>query len=799
MRRGRYRLPGSLRAQVCAACGLALLAAAPVPAAERVKPIVRLAPEVIEVAAGNVSEPLEVSVTWPAGAGAPPDALPLDIRLPRQIQSFIEVEAEPRQLSFGRGSVATAAVRFHVDPETPRARYRLIVAAGLKPVSMAVMVLDVENVRGLPPGSAVSQENEVSAAVPVAATAQLAFSSVSGSDTASIALGPVKQTVYGSELEMPPDLVTIVPDAQAWDRHARLAWKSAHADKFEWEWQVSLQPFPASQSAVDPSTVLAAGPVPGKPAAGGVNSFSIDFGKLPLLGEPPLTAAESANDTVAVVPGLSSPDAASPDGSGSRAATPSGRSDPSSNPDPPAGGAGSEVLVLPDDPSLPEFAMDLHIRLLPRLPDGQSGGPPSNSVVLHYEPGVNPAAVQALEQAKEVASVAHALEALEEQAAKLYELQILEYRPVVFEDPNRWGCVEFVETPPQGFANLAGYQPGDEACPEAYKGKGDNFDPGDLDPIEIAEELADFVSGLYDDLKQGFLDLAMKAVPCPSDLEGACRAALSTALDAALASAGIPPSLPDFDELQAAAKGELTELATQAALNELPGGVACRGIPQCETELRNAISKGIDQGLDVLTATSKEPHCGNVAEAHAHGREPLPCYNQMPGFKVEPAKGAVYEPFTVTVRAARTAAPMPDGLDPAACKVVIGLSLSNQYPGGKLGGSVDYQIVPATELSGQPFHPVAAPLPPLGPNQSTTVTLAFTEFTQYRIPGFNTLQHPYKPMEHWFPLYSKGTGTLEASTSANASVLQGDEPAATKAVKCGPPAPLAVEMPAGNE
>lgn len=780
---------------------VAALASAIASAADRVaaKPEIHIEPVEIKVEAGATSEPVEVRVTWPAAAGPAPDSLPLELLLPRSIETLVEVEAEPRALSFDRRNVATASIRFDTDSATPRARYRILIAAGPRLLAKAVMVLDVDNVRGLPPGAAKEQEHEDVAAAPVTALAELAFA-VPDNSAASFTLGPTKQTVYGGDVELTPDLVSIVPGAEGWDRRARLAWKSPHADAFQWQWQVSLQPFPAS--AATPPAALAAGPVHGTPAANAVGTFWIDFGGFEPLGEAPPTATESA-DVVAVVPGAAASSRVKPNDSGAHAGVPTAVPLPGTESPYPArgrraAGSGGEALAVPGDLALPEFPLDLYIRLVPRSPDGQPGGPPSNTVILHYEPGDDPAAFAALDTAQKVAEQQHTLDAIESAAAKLYTMQVLDYQPVVFEDPNRWGCVEFVETPPPGLAtfNPKGYKPGDELCGEPYKGKGNNFDIGDLDPIAIAEDLTDFVSTLYSDLKEGVLDIAMSALPCPESLEGACRAALTTAMDAALASAGIPPSLPDFEELKAAAKGELVELATQTALNELPGGVACKGIPYCEDELRKAIAQGIDDGIDTLLVKSKEPQCGvGVEEAHAHGREPLPCFNQLPGFKVRPAEGAVYEPFRVTVRVTRSAAPMPDGLEPAACRVAVNLTVQKAFQGANLGAAGNYQYLPPAQLSGEPYYAVGAALPPLGPNQSTTIALAFTDFKDFVIPGFDSLQHTYKPMQHWMHLYGNGTGTLEAKVTATAEVESPGLPSRKSAVACGPPAALGVALP----
>ncbi|MBN1238108.1 MAG: hypothetical protein JXB36_06385, partial [Gammaproteobacteria bacterium] len=563
------------------------------------------------------------------------------------------------------------------------------------------------------------------------------------------------------------------------------------AEQYQWDWEVSLQPFPGPQAATPASGIVASGAVPGQPVADQVGSFWVDFDDIPPLGQPFPTASESDGDTIAVVPGAASVAPATEGRHRAARAPRTGAAIPSPESRGEGGGALGQVLSVPTNIPVPEHAIDFHVRLVPRLPDGAPAGPPSNAVLLHYEPGADPATVQALEVAKEKAAVQHALDALESQAGQLYQLQILEFSPVVFADPNRWGCIEVIE---KGIAvpTVAGYMAGETYCPGPWQGSGDSFGLDDLDPIDIAEGLADFVSGLYDDLKEGVLDLAMQGLPCPSSLEGACRAALSTALDAALASAGIPPSLPNFEEMKAAAEGELVDLAMETALNELPGGVACKGIPQCEQELRNAISTAIDQGVDAIIASSSEPHCGNVAQAHAHGREPLPCFNELPGWKVVPAAGAVYEPATVTVRVTRTAAPLPAGLEPSRCEVVVGMTLHNTFAGGRLGGNVDYQIVGPTELSGEPFHPAGLQIPPLAANQSATLTLALTRFTDFVIPGFSTLHHPYIRWEHWLPLYSGEKGVLSGRTSAHAAVKQGDATLAAKPVACGAAAQLPV-------
>lgn len=746
-------------------------------------PLLTVAPPEFKVKAGDTSDAFTAELSWPANAALPTAGLPLVVGLPRSIESLVRIDPPQPVFAFARGSrAASTRFRFVTAPATPRGRYRLIVHAGERESNVVVFVLEVDNVRGLPPGPPLpqEQEQEASIAVPLAALAELAIAAPAGSNPGAFALGPTTQTVYGGALELPAGLTTIVAGHAGWDRQLRLAWRSPHSKQFAWKWEVSLQPFAAAGDGA--SQVLASKLIPSVPAAGDIATFLIDFNQVPPLGKAPSTATDGASGQaeVAVVPGAT---AALP-GDATRGGVRNAVAEQAAGARTAAAAANESANVaVPGNLAVPEFPMDFHIRIVPLLPDNEPAGPPSNAVVLHYEPAVDPASVEALEAAKAQAAIDHALANLEQQAGQLYSLEILDWKPVVFENPNRFGCVNILEKGPIPIGFSTG-----ELCPKPYRGKGNNFDLSDLDPVAIAEGLADFASGLYGDLKSGILDLAMDVLPCPSGQEAACRAALTTAMDAALASAGIPPSLPNFDEIKAAAKGELVDLAMETALNELPGGVVCKGVPECEAQLRNAIEQGLDESIDLLTAKAAEPHCGK-------GHHPLPCFNQYPGWKVVPAKGAVYEPFTARIRVTRNPVPMPAGLVPAACRVGIDLVLDNHLTSGLFGQPYAKQKIENVELHGKPFDAVYAPLPPLAPGESTTVTLAFVKYQHYVVPGFDAKNHIYILMQHWLALYGKGSGSLSASTRANAEIVENGKLLAQKQVACGPATSQTVVIP----
>jgi hypothetical protein len=85
------------------------------------------------------------------------------------------------------------------------------------------------------------------------------------------------------------------------------------------------------------------------------------------------------------------------------------------------------------------------------------------------------------------------------------------------------------------------------------------------------EDAVNWVSKAYGSLKEAALNLAMKLIPGDC---GPCRTALKLGLDYGLTCLGMPPELPNFDQLVALGKGylvqQLTEVASQQAGVPIP-------------------------------------------------------------------------------------------------------------------------------------------------------------------------------------------------------------------------------------
>ncbi len=76
-------------------------------------------------------------------------------------------------------------------------------------------------------------------------------------------------------------------------------------------------------------------------------------------------------------------------------------------------------------------------------------------------------------------------------------------------------------------------------------------------------KIVNWVSTAYADLKSGLIEIVVSALP--SDLQGPLRTALTAMVDYGLASIGIPPTLPNFDQLANLGTDYLATMALQQA------------------------------------------------------------------------------------------------------------------------------------------------------------------------------------------------------------------------------------------
>ena len=194
--------------------------------------------------------------------------------------------------------------------------------------------------------------------------------------------------------------------------------------------------------------------------------------------------------------------------------------------------------------------LDLYIRLV-----GVSGGQPvgaSNVVVARYRAGSNKSdeitkkAFEAAEEAKKKAEL----------LKKAYSVDVVAFKPAMFSDPNKWGCVYIIKN---NSTFAAAYPPG-EYCGKSYKGQSYQA-KSPWDYITGWSKALEIASDFYEDAKKWTAKQFAEALPCESlGKAGAACEQYATelagvAINVGLAAVGVPPTLPNLNELAKGASG----------------------------------------------------------------------------------------------------------------------------------------------------------------------------------------------------------------------------------------------------
>jgi hypothetical protein len=457
---------------------------------------------------------------------------------------------------------------------------------------------------------------------------------------------------------------------------ARLTWKAPDIGKLQYRWQVTNQPIPPNLSAsITPEGFLA----DGSASLDQLRSFQVPLGDYPPLSTQSASAGTSRGTKIR-----------------------------------------SNLRPI-----------DFYIRIIPTL-DGKPIGSPSNVAIAHVLPGSPPDI-----EGKALAAAAEQKKRLDEMTAqaKVYQFSLVGFKPMIFEDPNRWGCVYVIKNPYAGnFVHPLGkYFAGHEWCGKTYKGMGEHVNGWTV--LTGWAKAYDIAANFYSDAKSFVAGEIAGLVPCEwlgskleSDCKGIAHDLASSAISAGLVVAGVPPTLPNLKELKGVAEGKVVEGAVEYSCKEFEthGG-------ECTPEERKALAKvyqsAIDQIQIGLVKATKEPGCGDTQAAHDEGREPLPCFSDYPGTDVRPATGAVTELPTVTIRVKRV---KPNPHFPiAGCHIKADMSVTNSFPGAEIAG-VKYN--PA-QLQGYPFVAAEAAIPALPIGATVDVTLAYPRIQAFAVPG----------------------------------------------------------------
>lgn len=302
-------------------------------------------------------------------------------------------------------------------------------------------------------------------------------------------------------------------DWQGKNRTAKIAWDTKERGVTSCVWQVSRFPFPSgSKNWEKPPGLVASGtdarvPVTGKPFPHNAPIIPIDFSTFgPQPGSKAVQAAPGGVGRQPVQPKIAPAPAPAPD---RRAVPPPPQQKPAEEPPP------------------HEYRVKYYVRIIPVDERGQIVGLPSDTAVVWY--GTPPKSEFPFKfPAPQFVPV---------------EVKVLRYDPLRNSKP-----YYFIVTrkPPALFP----WKVGDKIYLPPSKDDDGWFDKvtesvGDV--VEYTEGAVNWVADAYDDLKAEVVHIVAGAIPILGD--DLKRKLVGMALDAALVSMGVPPSLPDFDRL----------------------------------------------------------------------------------------------------------------------------------------------------------------------------------------------------------------------------------------------------------
>jgi hypothetical protein len=348
-------------------------------------------------------------------------------------------------------------------------------------------------------------------------------------------------------------------------------WASSAAEATEGTWEVADRPFPADSESnlLKPPGLLWAGEVEGR---GG--QFKIDFAMVSILSVPrnvtlpsaltkkPPKAIDTQPNQVEVTNALATENApttqapranSAPQPGGVIAQKPEskqkssliGQINPYKGPSKLAGAGANvraSVLEMVKGVQLqgfwPRTLQTWYVRIVP-VAQGKPAGGPSNTVVIRFVTG--PPDENIIN------------DPLTHKPAP-YDVVITKTRAPKFPAPGEAGCVKVTRnTTVWTFFGPKSYGKNDELCP--LPSSNDESPASEFFSAlwEGLSSLVDYLAQAYSDLKAALLNLVAGAVGCGSGSSGtvcdAVNDGLQGALDVGMAAVGLPPSLPNVQEL----------------------------------------------------------------------------------------------------------------------------------------------------------------------------------------------------------------------------------------------------------
>lgn len=506
-------------------------------------------------------------------------------------------------------------------------------------------------------------------------------------------------------------------------------------------WQVSSVPFKADIS-FNPACLLLAGKANGSGTPDNPFEFGVDFLQIkPKIEAVQLSPFENLLDQTPVFFSPFSPEKM--DTSLQQVVT---------QPKWGAGsfGVGGTPVFVNFDPCAmnvsAEGAITYYVRLIP-MNNGQAAGGSSNTVKMIYDPN---------SQIKITFTPAPPIP-----IETYYDVKILNFTGVHVPEYRYEFCVVVVENNiPQG-SPWAGFKPGTVFCPEKDQGgSGDLLD----DLSGAIEDAFNFISGIYNKLSDWATELVDKLNPLciqaklassavkvgEKEVKDACHYIAVAVVTAAKTYVGLPPSLPNFDQLTEIGKDNLVELAAQELENQ--------GIP-CPEDCKKVIGQGIDYSLEQVKKSASNSSC--TSEIEQYGYKPLCLPSGIvtkPDPRGQPAPAVVE--LQITRRPGTTGPNFPE---PKSCNATVSVYAKNDSHIDQVFTTIagfDWQGAPieGNLLSG------AAAFPNLQPDTSTKLPLVLSPVSFWLDGHQSFVKKGWKPehFDDWGILYEGALATITA-------------------------------------
>ena len=236
--------------------------------------------------------------------------------------------------------------------------------------------------------------------------------------------------------------------------------------------------------------------------------------------------------------------------------------------------------------------------------------------------------------------------------------------------------------------------------------------------VEFVADVWDYVSDGIDWIKEKVVSAVLVAVPCKQIAsEAVCKGIANTALDAALITMGVPPTLPDFDTVVAGLKGDLATFIVESA-GSIPGVAEACGL----AEAGNVVSSKV-KTCEELAGVAIDQIVAQVKQARSDAAAQAAGIPTWPGLVLEPDPRGIWHAPSFNLTITRTSDPKL----PKACSLSVWMKSTKKgwtYPYLKFPGG--YPKEATADVSGQPLGGTSMLIPPLAPGESMTRQLWLT-------------------------------------------------------------------------